>query len=315
MDPLTIAGIGMGLNFFGGLFGNRAQEDTNAANQRFAVQMYDKQRADALTDWNRQVIYNSPQMQMARLKQAGLNPNLVYGNGAVANAATPVRASSPITPQLKAPTALPEAIGNSMNVYQDLKTQQLQQIVLKRQADLLDTKNVVLLTDIGAKQVGIARSKFQFDLDKDLRQNTMEFAQEKLRQIRQNMDVQQQNLGLEYGKFDLKVSDLERKWILSAQTLKESAARIIRLQELNAKTDEERVNLVEFRNYIVAHANSEKVNTSLKTFEQSLNAQGIDRSSPWFVKLFSKWLTQAQQEYKDSSKTHQPALPQLFPNQ
>lgn len=37
--------------------------------------------------WNKGNMYNSPQAQMDRLKSAGLNPNLVYGSGAVAGQA------------------------------------------------------------------------------------------------------------------------------------------------------------------------------------------------------------------------------------
>ena len=35
--------------------------------------------------WNMQNAYNSPTAQMSRLRQAGLNPNLVYGNGVTGN--------------------------------------------------------------------------------------------------------------------------------------------------------------------------------------------------------------------------------------
>lgn len=37
--------------------------------------------------WNRQNEYNDPSAQMERLKAAGLNPHMVYGNGAVGNSA------------------------------------------------------------------------------------------------------------------------------------------------------------------------------------------------------------------------------------
>lgn len=40
---------------------------------------YKRQRADALADWNRVNEYNSPIAQMTRYKEAGLNPNLIYG--------------------------------------------------------------------------------------------------------------------------------------------------------------------------------------------------------------------------------------------
>lgn len=47
-------------------------------------QTYERQLADNRENWRLENLYNSPQMQMERLKAAGLNPNLVYGNGAVA---------------------------------------------------------------------------------------------------------------------------------------------------------------------------------------------------------------------------------------
>jgi len=38
--------------------------------------------------WKMQNEYNSPLNQMKRLKEAGLNPNLMYGKGTVGNATT-----------------------------------------------------------------------------------------------------------------------------------------------------------------------------------------------------------------------------------
>jgi hypothetical protein len=40
--------------------------------------MYQQQKADNIQFWNMQNEYNSPQAQMARLKGAGLNPNMLY---------------------------------------------------------------------------------------------------------------------------------------------------------------------------------------------------------------------------------------------
>lgn len=49
----------------------------------------DNARAWDLTMWNLQNAYNDPSQQMARFKNAGLNPNLIYGKG------TPGLAESP----------------------------------------------------------------------------------------------------------------------------------------------------------------------------------------------------------------------------
>lgn len=58
-------------------------DKTNQANRELAEYSYSKD----LEMWNKGNAYNDPTAQMARLKKAGLNPNLVYGTGAVGNTA------------------------------------------------------------------------------------------------------------------------------------------------------------------------------------------------------------------------------------
>lgn len=67
--------IGLGADIIGGVFGNhsRRKEADRAFNR--SKQMFDYQ--------NR---YNTPKRQMQRLKQAGLNPALMYGQGTTGNA-------------------------------------------------------------------------------------------------------------------------------------------------------------------------------------------------------------------------------------
>ncbi|WGL31494.1 DNA pilot protein [Dipodfec virus UOA04_Rod_1151] len=55
----------------------RAIRRQNEANMKLAQYQYDLQ----LEQWNRANAYNSPSAQMARYKAAGLNPNLIYGDG------------------------------------------------------------------------------------------------------------------------------------------------------------------------------------------------------------------------------------------
>jgi hypothetical protein len=55
------------------------------------LRQYNRQRRDNLADWHRQNIYNSPVEQMARLKEAGLNPALMYGkSGGTGQSMSPV---------------------------------------------------------------------------------------------------------------------------------------------------------------------------------------------------------------------------------
>lgn len=95
MNPLIGASaISMGGNLLGSLLGFGSQERTNKANMQLAEYQYSK----ALEMWNRQNEYNLPKNQMSRLTDAGLNPNLVYGNGTVQGL------TSAPAPQYHAPT-------------------------------------------------------------------------------------------------------------------------------------------------------------------------------------------------------------------
>ena len=81
-----------------------AQGAMNRKTRKWNEAMYGKQREDALADWARTNEYNSPLQQMARLKEAGLSPHLIYGGGAN-SISQPVRSTdtkswSPNAPQI-----------------------------------------------------------------------------------------------------------------------------------------------------------------------------------------------------------------------
>lgn len=73
-----------------GLLSSKGQSDANK--QNVALAKYQNQWN--LDQWNRENEYNTPSSQLQRLKDAGLNPNLVYGSGtAVTQAASSPRAA------------------------------------------------------------------------------------------------------------------------------------------------------------------------------------------------------------------------------
>jgi hypothetical protein len=86
-----------------------AQLLTNRAQKKSNLEMYNTQRQDALADWNRQNQYNSPEAQMTRFKEAGLNPHLIYGQMTTAQ---PIK-----TPEAKAPNYVsPQADPQDFNI-------------------------------------------------------------------------------------------------------------------------------------------------------------------------------------------------------
>lgn len=56
-------------------------------NWRYQQQENKRQRDWDTAQWNKQNQYNTPANQMARYREAGLNPNLMYGQGSSGNAA------------------------------------------------------------------------------------------------------------------------------------------------------------------------------------------------------------------------------------
>lgn len=82
----TIGDIGKSLlGPIGGLLGNKQSNDSSKEVAR-------ENREFSLDMWNRNNEYNTPLAQMQRLKDAGLNPNLMYGQGTTGNSSAPASA-------------------------------------------------------------------------------------------------------------------------------------------------------------------------------------------------------------------------------
>ena len=99
------------------------------ANRKMAEYAYSKD----LEMWNRQNKYNSPEMQMERFKDAGLNPNLIYGQGTAGNASS--------MPHYSAPTAeynyKPEVdLPMTLSMFQDFALKQAQTDNVRAMADI-----------------------------------------------------------------------------------------------------------------------------------------------------------------------------------
>lgn len=92
MGPLAGAAIGAGASMLSGVFSGigankrqkraiNAQKEENALARKWNEQMYDKSVANNRADVADMRAYNDPKAVMARLKAAGLNPDLMYGGG------------------------------------------------------------------------------------------------------------------------------------------------------------------------------------------------------------------------------------------
>lgn len=104
MEAATL-GAGLGSGLISGISNLFGQSQQFKEQKKLLALQYQQN----LEQWNRENEYNSPVQQMQRLKDAGLNANLVYGNGGVTQSA----ASSPQMGVADAPN-YGESIGQSM---------------------------------------------------------------------------------------------------------------------------------------------------------------------------------------------------------
>ena len=175
-----ISGVGSLLGDFGSsAMNNKAVRDTNKANMEIAKyqaqwqqQENEKAYQRSLNMWNLQNEYNSPAQQMARIRAAGLNPNLVYGSGVTGN-------SSGSTPQYEpakfnAPT-MQAYRGWNLGI-SDAISQFLAYRTAKAQVDNMEAQNSLIRQQTATeatKQANIAastsRSEFDLNMAKELK--------------------------------------------------------------------------------------------------------------------------------------------------
>lgn len=254
--------VGQGINAW-------SQGSMNKKTRKFSESMYDKQRKDNLSDWERQNAYNSPAAQMQRLKDAGLNPNLVYGKGAD-NISAPVGKADIKSWDPKAPQFDLQGVTNA-------GLAQYNNFALKdAQLDNLLTQNTVntqkgLLTQ--AQQMGeimrTSKTKFDLDLASELRTNSLQFASEQLRKMQADTAYQ--------------ISENERRELLTGKSLQESFYRILQMREQTANTVQE-------RQRIQAQIRNLNSQTNLNQLEAQLNAQGIYRGDPMLARIAGRIL-------------------------
>lgn len=194
MTPaLTTAIGGIGSSLIGGLtslFGSKSQFNEQ---KKLIELQYQKN----LEQWNRENEYNAPVAQMQRLRDAGLNPNLVYGNG---NNTAGSAASSPSYGLAEAPNIIGE-IGKVMQ-YNMMQTMNMMQQIQQTQAkvDTMETQRSLWDSMRILNSFRSAGIDFQNQIQK---QFGMDLAYSSLENIRQNTERQKSEVEVNGSKIEL----------------------------------------------------------------------------------------------------------------
>lgn len=203
-----LQGLGMALDFTNSALNRRAQKKQNEADRAHAVQMYERQRQDSIADFNRQNEYNHPEQQMERLRQAGLNPNLVYGKGAD-NTAASINKTSYQESKLTAPQ-LDFSFANALSQYQQVQMQKVQTDNMAKQSELIQAdiayrkaqeereRSTKVGQDLQNIKYGVENKILDFDYGQKLRLADIQYDSAILDNAMKNQSMQ-----LNAGRFEL----------------------------------------------------------------------------------------------------------------
>lgn len=227
----------------------------NKRQRQFVEHMYGRQRGDALDDWNRNNEYNSPAAQMARYRDAGLNPNLIYGQS---NQAAPVRSTNADAWNPRAPQVdLGRAVGSGLSTYYDLQLKEATLDNLRAQNTVI--KNEALLKDAQMSSLfaNTERSKFDLALETELRDVSLQARTENLRKLTTDID--------------LSLNRDEREAAMNSSNLAEAVQRILSMKTGRRLTDAQIANI--------------KNDSTLKQLDIELKQMGIQPGDNMFIRM------------------------------
>lgn len=177
-DSAIGAAISAGGSMISSLIGVNAAKKQAARQQRYNKELAEIQNQYNIAQWNRENAYNLPVAQIERLQEAGLNPNLVYGQPNNTAAASPFLTSGNAANLQDLPhlgTAFSSAIDNYLkmaqadNIKADTDNKKTEGSILQDQASF--TKAI--------QENMVAEGKWKLTLAED----THKYNQEQLNQM------------------------------------------------------------------------------------------------------------------------------------
>ncbi|MFY7787216.1 MAG: hypothetical protein ACOVQA_05020 [Thermoflexibacteraceae bacterium] len=269
------AGTQVGSNMLNNANSRRAQ------NNAFDLQMksYDRQRADALADRSFENEYNSPAAQMARLKAAGLNPNLVYGSGGATVNSSNTRGSSgnapqqqvsmlqldilgPILETMRTNADVMKSLAQNNLLIEQAETQKEEQLLKSMQSIFTANKADDVREDIRRK----TRENYQGD---ELNATSIEFGKQRLAKLKADTTYT--------------LDQNERQEVLKQNTVAKTLEEILTMRMARAKTKEEMANLKQVRDNLMQ-------DERIKKFEEQLNKTGLTKNDNVIFRVYEKLL-------------------------
>lgn len=285
-----VQGLGMALDFTNSALNRRSQKKQNEADREHAVQMYERQRQDSISDFNRQNEYNHPEQQMERLRQAGLNPNLVYGKGAD-NTASAINKTSYQESKLTAPQ-MDFSFSNAITQFQQVQQNKAQtdNLIAMRQnieADRLLKEKDAVIKDLTAANIATrtARSNFDLGLAQELKDSTLQGA------VLQNK-LAEANINITNNR-DLREKQLNTQQVQETIQRTLSIKKDIAMKEFEISTQPQKREKLEnelvMLDQQIANAKKDGI---FKDWENMLTKRGLTKNDPVALRMLENLISE-----------------------
>lgn len=285
-----IAGTGLAAGAWENKKNREFQNSQNDRDYKNQTDMYAMQRKDALADWNANNQYNSPIQQMQRLREAGLSPNLIYGNGAQ-NTANMARASTPNPSSHPAAKMDNSYVVPSLNAYQQNVTQGLQQKQIQATTDNLAEQNRVLQQDAMLKQAttaktlqDTARSKYDLQMSQELKD-----------QIIMKARLENDKLGFDTKKVmadtQFTLDQNTRNKVMQTYDIKKTLQEIEESKARTLKTEDE-------RNKLKMEFNKLYQQYEIDEFQKQMHAKGLTPHDALWQRMMAEIAASLSEIYK-----------------
>lgn len=162
-NPLS----GLALNLFGNLFTNSQNRQSIEETNRLNYQMQQQQNAWNERMWHMNNEYNTPANQIKRLKEAGLNPDLMYGNPSQGTSSAPAQGTTPSQAQAFQSLGFGDMFSNAQQLMMQKKANDANVRLMQSQADSLDAETTLKERGLSLdeKRVKIQEQELQHSMD------------------------------------------------------------------------------------------------------------------------------------------------------
>lgn len=278
VDPGMLSSVASSVPNYTDFFNGISTMVNNGMSRRFSREMYGRQYDDSIKFWQLQNAYNSPEQQMQRFRDAGLNPHLIYGQGNPGNAGN-IQLPDVTPVDFRAPRfegGRPDVMQN-MLAMADLR-------IKNAQADNLLVQNQVIREEAFYKKFLGLRTEFDYNFEKGLEPVSADARRLGNQKMQQDLD--------------LNMNRDAREAAMNASNVQEAAQRMLTMieQRKSLPLERGRLTVETARSYqeirrIKESVRQMELDGTLKQLDIDLRKQGINPNDPLWARYVGRFLS------------------------